>query len=460
MVTFALLRIVAVIFLVAMNAFFVAAEFALVSVRETRLQQMIAAHRIGARTVEKLHQKLDHVLNAVQFGVTVASLALGWIGEAAMAHVLEPLFRPLPHSRFYAHAVAITVAFAAITYLHVILGEVVPKSIALQRTEQVALAVAPPMDVFMTVAAPFLAFMTASTRMVLKAFSMRQVREGRIHSSEELKLIASASRRLGILAQAQEEMIHRALELENIAVREIMVPRPDIFSLPGDMPLEEALQRVVDEQHSRVPVYDPQRGPEHIIGVLYAKDVMRWMRYRLSSTVSGRPFSPSGHLQVRHIMREVLVIPETKPLTDLLAEFRLRKRHLAVVVDEFGSTVGVVTVEDVLEQLVGKIEDEFDISEPSFAPGAASMTLDGSVNIRDLQSQYHIALPRDEGFETLAGFVMAQLQRIPAIGDSFEYQGRRYTVAAMDGLRVETVKIEIAQSQPQLQSPSPARLVQ
>jgi putative hemolysin len=447
MVTFALLRIVAVVLLIATNAFFVAAEFALVSVRETRIQQMVAAHRIGARTVQKLHSKLEHVLNAVQFGVTVTSLALGWIGEASMARTLEPLFRPLPYSHIYAHGVAIVFAFVLITYLVVILGEVVPKSIALQRTERVALAVAGPMDVFMTVAAPFLAFMTASTRVVLKAFGTKLVREIGVHSPEELKLMVSASRRLGIVAQAQEEMILRALDLENISVREIMVPRPDIFSLPGDMSLEEALQRVVDEQHSRVPIYDPLRGPEHIIGVLYAKDLMRWMRYRLNRTASGRPVSRPSGLEVRHIMREVLVVPETKPLPDLLTEFKVRKRHLAVVVDEFGSTAGVVTVEDVLEQLVGEIEDEFDISGPVFVPGAASMTLDGSVNIRDLESQYHIALPRDEGFETLAGFVLTQLQKIPTVGDSFEYQGRRYTVMAMDGLRVEAVKIEAAQPQ-------------
>jgi putative hemolysin len=424
--------------LIAANAFFVAAEFALVSVRETRLQQMIAAHRIGARTVQKLHQKLDHVLNAVQFGVTVASLGLGWIGEAAVAHMLEPLFRPLPHSQFYAHGIAIAAAFVLITYLVVILGEVVPKSIALQRTERVALAVAGPMDVFMTIAAPFLAFMTASTHVVLKAFGTKLERGGGVHSAEELKLIVTGGRRRGILAQTQEEMILRALDLENISVREIMVPRPDIFSLPGDMSLEEALQRVVDEQHSRVPIYDVQRGPEHIIGVLYAKDLMRWMRYRLNRTASGRPVTRPSGLQVRHIMREVLVVPETKPLPDLLLEFKVRKRHLAVVVDEFGSTAGVVT---------GEIEDEFDISEPMSLPGAASMTLDGSVNVRDLESQYHIALPRDEGFETLAGFVLTELQKIPATGDSFEYQGHRFTVMTMDGLRVDAVKIEAAQTQ-------------
>jgi len=454
MVTFVVLRIVAVVLLIAANAFFVAAEYALISVRETRLQQMIAAHRIGARTVQKLHQKLDHVLNTVQVGVTASSLGLGWIGEISIARILQRLFLPLPHSRLYAHALAVVLAFTLMTYLVVILGEVVPKAIALQRTERVALAVAAPMDFFMTLAAPFLAFMTASTRTVLQVFGMQQIRPGGVHSLEELKLIVSASGRLGILAPAEEGLIQRALDLENITVREIMVPRPDIFSLPSNLSLEDALQKVVDDQHSRIPVYDPQRGPEHIIGVLYAKDLMRWLRYRVNRTASGRPVTRPSGLEVRHIMREVLVAPETKPLPDLLAEFKQRKRHLAVVVDEFGSTAGLVTVEDVLEQLVGEIEDEFDVAGPSFLPGAPSMVLEGSVNIRDLESQYHIVLPRDEGFETLAGFVLSRLQRIPKPLDSFEYEGRRYTVASMDGLRVESVKVEAVPPQAQAQASS------
>jgi len=454
MVTFVVLRLAAVVLLVAANAFFVAAEFALVSVRETRLQQLIAAHRIGARTVQRLHQRLDEFIAAVQFGVTLASLALGWIGEAAMAHVLEPLFARLPHSIVYAHAVSVVVAFLLITYMHVILGEIVPKSIALQRTEAVALAVAGPMDVFMTLAAPLLAVMTASSRVVLKAFGARQIREGGVHSSEELKLIVSASKRIGILEAPQEQIIQRALDLENVFVREVMVPRPDIFSLPGDMPLDEAFNKVADEQHSRVPVYDPQRGPEHIIGVLYAKDLLRWLRHRSVQATPAHFPSWSSDLKVRHLMREVLVVPETKPLPDLLMEFKQHKRHLAVVVDEFGSTAGVVTVEDILEQLVGEIEDEYDVSEPVLTAGDASMVLDGATNIRDLESEYHIKVPRDEGFETLAGFVLATLQRIPATGDSFEHDGRRFTVVGMDGLRVESVKIEA--QQPQLPSPTPA----
>ena len=454
MVTFVVLRIAAVILLVASNAFFVAAEFAMVSVRETRLQQLIAAHRIGARTVHKLHQKLDEFIAAVQFGVTLSSLALGWIGEAAMAHVLEPFFGRLPHSQVYAHGSSITIAFLLITYMHVILGEIVPKSIALQRTEAVALAVAGPMDVFMTLAAPLLAVMTSSSRVVLKAFGARQIREGGVHSSEELKLIVSASKRLGVLEAPQEQMIQRALDLENVFVREVMVPRPDIFSLPGDMPLDEAFQKIADVQHSRVPVYDPQRGPEHIIGVLYARDLLRWLRFRLGQATSGQAQSRSSDLKVRHLMREVLVVPETKPLPDLLMEFKARRRHLAVVVDEFGSTAGVVTVEDILEQLVGEIEDEYDVSEPVLVAGDASMVLDGATNIRDLESEYHVKLARDEGFETLAGFVLASLQRIPATGDSFERDGRRFTVTGMDGLRVESVKIEVLQ--PPAPSPTPA----
>lgn len=443
MVTLVLLRVIAVILLVAANAFFVAAEFALVGLRDTRIQQLIEQKRIGARTVQRLHNRLDEVLNGVQFGITIASLALGWIGEAALASIIEPTLGRLPMASLYAHGIGIVISFTVITYLHVILGEVVPKTLALQRAERVALAVAAPMDVFMTLAKPFLVIMTSSARVVLKLFGTREIREGGVHSPEELKLIVTSSRKFGVIQPLEEEMIHRALDMETVTVREVMVPRPDIFSLPGDMTLDEAVRAVVEEQHSRVPVYDPARGPEHIIGVLYAKDLMRWMQYRMAAQASDEAIRRPTTLRIRHIMREVLVVPETKALPDLLVEFKRRKRHLAVVVDEFGSTAGVVTVEDVLEQLVGEIEDEFDVGPAVLSPGATSMVLDGSTNIRDLETQYRIELPRDEGFETLAGFVLTQLQRIPLPGDSFEHEGRRYTVLEMDGHRVESVKIDM-----------------
>jgi putative hemolysin len=454
MVTYTLLRLIAVAFLVALNAFFVAAEFALVSVRETRLLQLLEINKTGARTVQRLHHRLDEVLAAVQLGVTIASLALGWIGEMALAILFQPYFSRLPHAAYYAHGLAAAISFTVITFFHVTLGEVVPKTIALQRAEQVALAVAPPMEVFITIARPILAVMRSAARFVLRLFGTKELREGGVHSPEELKLMVTASRKFGLVPALQEEMINRAIDLENISVREIMVPRPDIFSLPGDMTLDEAVQRVVDEQQSRVPIYDVDQGPEHIIGVLYAKDLMRWMRYRLARLSANRPAKIASNLKVQHIMREVLVVPETKPLTNLLEEFKKRKRHLAVVVDEFGSTAGVVTVEDVLEQLVGEIEDEYDVPEQSaLAAGGTSMVLDGGFNIRDLESQYQIRLPRDEGFETLGGFLMSKLQRIPREGDFIEYNNYRYTVMEMDGRRIDSIKIDlVAQHEPREQT--------
>lgn len=439
-----LVRALVVLLLVGANAFFVAAEFALVSIRETRIQQLIETRRIGARTVQRLHRRLDEVLNAVQFGITLASLALGWVGEPALAHLFERAMGHIPYAVLYSHTLAIIVAFSLITYLHVILGEVVPKSVALQRAERVALAVAAPMDVFMVISRPFLYIMNNSARAVLKLFGTEVAPEGRVHSPEEIKMLVTASRRVGMLPEYQEDMLLRALDLGEITVREIMTPRNRIFALPAGMPLWQASARVVEEQHSRVPAYDEERGAEHVIGLLYSKDISRWMRLRLNAA-TGNPAAVSrlDRMMVRDIMREVLVVPETKALPDLLLEFRSRKRHLAVVVDEFGSTTGVVTVEDVLEQLVGELEDEFDVALPPLKTVAGAMVLDGAANIRDLENEYDLELPRDEGFETLAGFVLFQLQRIPRPGDAFEYQGRRFTVLEMEGRRVARVRVEL-----------------
>jgi CBS domain containing-hemolysin-like protein len=440
MIAFVLIRVFLILLLVAANAFFAAAEFALVSIRETRIQQLIDARRIGARIVQKLHRNLDEVVNGVQLGITVVSLTLGWVGEPLLARLVEEVVGQVPHANLYAHGIAIGIAFVLITCLHVILGELVPKSLALQRGEQVALTVAAPMEIFLTLTRPFIFAMSAAAGSVLRIFGSRKVRQGPIHSPDELKLIVTASRQFGQIPLFQEEMIHHALELESITVREVMVPRPDIFSLPGDLLLDEALARVVEEQHSRIPVYDPQRGPEHIIGVLYSKDLMRWTRLRLTQPVAARVSA----MRISQIMHDVLVVPETKVLTELLEEFKDRKRHLAVVVDEFGSTAGVITVEDILEQLVGEIEDEFDVPPPEqpVLPGKLALVLEGSFGIRDLESQYQLSLPRDGGFETLAGFVLARLQKIPRIGDAFDYEGHRFTVEEMEGHRIAKVQIE------------------
>ena len=258
-------------------------------------------------------------------------------------------------------------------------------------------------------------------------------------------------------------MLLNALELDSITARQVMVPRTKIFSLPADLNLDEALSRVVDEQHSRVPVYDPQRGPEHIVGVLYAKDLTRWTRLRLRFGLVAAPSAERiAQMKIGQIMHDVLVVPETKSLLDLLGDFQQRKRHLAVVVDEFGSTAGVISVEDVLEQLVGELEDEFDVAttQPAVTDANAPLVLDGAVNIRDLEAQYELKLPQDEGFETLAGFLLSRLQKMPVGGEAFEYEGRRFVVEKMDGHRVASVRIEPAPPAPGSDLQVPAASVQ
>src|SRR6202140_1462406 len=455
MIPYVLLRVFVILLLVAINAFFAAAEFALVSVRGTRIQQLIEAHRAGARTVLKLHQELARVVNGVQLGVTITSLTLGWLGEPVLASQFENWLGRIPHSILYAHALAVGVAFVLITSLHVILGELVPKSLALQRAERVALAVAAPMDVFLTITGPLTIGMSRMAGIVLRAFGTRDIRHGSVHSPDELKLIIAAARTSGQLSSAQEEMLLNALELDHITARQVMVPRTKILSLPSDLNLDEALSRVVDEQHSRVPVYDPQRGPEHIVGVLYAKDLMRWTGLRLFNVAPSAAHRIS-QMKIGQVMHDVLVVPETKTLLDLLGEFQHRKRHLAVVVDEFGSTAGVISVEDVLEQVVGELEDEFDVAsvQPAVTDANAPVVLDGAVNIRDLETQYEVKLPQDEGFETLAGFILSRLQKMPEGGEALDYEGRHFVVDKMDGHRIATVRIEPVPTPPAAAAPA------
>jgi CBS domain containing-hemolysin-like protein len=445
---FLLFRFVSIAMLILANGFFVAAEFAIVSLRDTRVEQLIAQRRPGARIVRRLQQNLGDFLPAVQFGVTLCSLALGWIGEPVVADIFEVWLANVPHARVYAHLIAVPVAFALITYFHVLLGELVPKSLALRKVDQMALGVAGPMDAFIRVTRPAVRLMNRSASLVLKLFHAPMAHESSVHTPEELKLVATAARRSGVLPEFQESLIHRVVEANDISAREIMTPRQRIFSLPADMLLEEASARIIEEQHSRVPVYDPARGQDYIIGVVYSKEISRLMHFRAMARTrfADAPFS---ELRLRQVMREVLVVPETKPVLDLLREFQQRRRHLAIVVDEFGTTVGLVTVEDAIEQLIGEVEDEFDVTvRRPLTSASGGVVLDGSVNLRDLETQMNWHLPRDGGAETLAGFLLARLGRIPRGGECVEYEGRRITVAEMSGHRISKVLVqEIAQQE-------------
>ncbi|MGC1294082.1 MAG: hemolysin family protein [Alloacidobacterium sp.] len=437
-----LFRFVSIAVLILANGFFVAAEFALVSLRETRVEQLIAQRRPGARTVRRLQQNLDDFLPAVQFGVTLCSLALGWIGEPVVASVFQEWLSYVPHAGVYSHLIAVPVAFALITYFHVLLGELVPKSLTLRKVDQVALGVAGPMDAFIRVTRPAVRLLNISAAFVLRLFRAPMVHEGTVHSPEELKLIATAARRVGMLPEFQEALIHRAVEVNEIPTREVMTPRQRIFSLPADMLIEAASARIVEELHSRVPVYDPSRGPDHIVGIVYSKDISRLMHFRASARTRFAD-APFTELRLRQVMREVLVVPETKPVLDLLQEFQQRRRHLAIGVDEFGTTVGLVTVEDAIEQLVGEVEDEFDVTaKTALTSASGGVVLDGSVNLRDLETQMNWRLPRDGGVETLAGYLLTRLGKIPKGGETVEFEGRKLTVAEMNGNRISKVVVE------------------
>lgn len=423
--------------LILANAFFVAAEFALVSIRDTRIEQLLEAQVPGARAVRRLQQGIDDLLPAVQLGVTLCSLALGWLGEPLAAALLQPWLSALPYANLYAHIAAVVLGFAFITYFHVVVGELVPKSLALRRAEALAVAVAPPMLIFMALVRPAVRLLRGSAAGVLRGFDVPMTERAAVYSAEELKLIATAARRLGLVPPFQEMLIHRAVELDDVPVREIMTPRQKIFSLPSNLLLEDACGRVMARHFSRIPVYDETHGPEHIVGVVYARDLARLLYFRTSSN------TPQPELRLAQIAREVLVVPETKSVLDLIRDFQQRRRHLAVAVDEYGSIVGLVTAEDAIEQITGELEDEFDSpSRPVLTTAGGAVLMDGGVNLRDLETQMQWKLPRDGGVETLAGFVLYRLGHIPQTGESIVFDDRRFTIVEMDARRVAKIRVE------------------
>lgn len=457
MPTLPLYRAAAIVVLILCNAFFVAAEFALVSLRRTRVQQLVEEKRPGAQALAGLQGNLDQFLPAVQLGVTLASLLLGWLGEPFVARLLLPGLAQLPHARFYGSTIAAAIAFCLIAYLEVIFGELVPKSLALRQREKVALAVAGPMRFFMRITGPAIRVLNASADAVLRLFRLSRATEGSVHSTEELKLIATATRHVGLLPPNQEKIIHRVLDLDTITVREIMTPRQRVFSLPADLPLTEANARITQIQRSRVPVFDPKRGPEHIVGIVYAKDLARLMHFRAIVQNAPGPTAirdRSADTTLEKLMCDILSVPETMSVADLLTEFQECRRHMAVVVDEFGSVTGLVTVEDVLEQIVGEMEDEFDAPDISMERlSSGSVDVHGSTTLLDLEMQLGWKLPHEAGVETMAGFLLAEMQKIPVAGDTLVREGRRFTIIAMEGRRITRVRVESAQK-PQKESKS------
>ena len=432
-------RILLLLLILGANAFFAAAEVALVSVRESRLKQLAEEGHAGAQAALNLLANPGRLLSVTQIGVTLASLGLGWAGEdtlySMVLSVLQPAITPVTEKVL--HAASFVLAFLVMSYFHVVVGEVVPKNLAIDRADRLAAIVAPALLIFYRISEPFVWVIEKSSAAITRLLGVGEGQRGGGHSAEELKLIVSSSRGLGHLPEMQEDIIHRVLDLDNISVREIMVPRNDIVSIPVDATLDQVLATMIEHQHSRLPVYEGQ--PEQIVGILYYKDLLPVWEERRAAIRANRP---PRVFRLRRLMRKHLVVPETKPVAQMLAEFQQGRSHMAMVVDEFGTIAGLVTVEDVLEQVVGAIADEYDVKSEQPAPDGDELELEGATKIRDVETQYGIALPGNGGFETLAGFLLMRFGKIPAAGESLEYDGRRFTVLEMDRNRIAKVRVE------------------
>jgi CBS domain containing-hemolysin-like protein len=437
------LRLLGLLALVAVNGFFAAVEFSLVAVRHSRVRQLVDQGRFRAKIVLDLIGKLDRVVSGVQVGITLTSLGLGALGESTLASVLSPLVANIPgrHTVALVHAVSLVVAFLFLTTLHVVLGELVPKSMSLQRAERVALLVAPPFQWYLEVFRPAINLLDGSSRWVLRGLGFSGLTSHtQVHSAEELQIQIQQARERGLIGAEEEKFILSAIELDQMQVRELMVPRPDVHFVAADATLDDVMRVFVTTQRSRLPVFEGKE--EHVLGYIHIKDIVWVLLDRERRAEEGWT---AAEFNVRSLLHEIAIVPESKPVSEMLLELRSRPGWMAMVVDEFGTILGLLTLEDILEQLVGEIHDEFDVVEKPVVVGQgadAAMIFDASLTLRDLESQYNIVLPEDRSYATVGGFVLARLGFIPRGGESFDFEGYRFTVVEMDRRRVARVKIQ------------------
>ncbi len=434
------LHVFGIVFLIGMNAFFSAAEFSLVAVRLSRVRQLVEKGDPRAKIVELLISDLSRVVSGVQVGITIASLSLGYLGEITLAAIVRPLVEHVtrPWAPIVEHGVALVVVFGLLTVLQVIFGELIPKSLSLARAERVALLIARPFHWFLNTFRWAIDLLDGVAERIVGALGVVAPHSHTlVRSAEELQVMIQQARDRGLLPASEARFIQNAMELSQVQVHELMVPRPDMHALNASASLEDTMRMFATTQRSRLPVYEGSL--DHILGFVHIKDVI-WVlidqAHGASDPLAGREF----HL--RNVLRDVLIVPETKPASELLLEFRTRRTGLAMVVDEFGSILGLVTLEDILEQMVGEIHDEFDVVERPLVLPDGGMIFDAGIKVRDLAAQYNIRLADDSSYETVGGFVLSRLGFIPRGGESFESDGYRFTVMEMERRRVSRVKIK------------------
>jgi putative hemolysin len=415
------LELLAVAVLILLNGFFVAAEYALVTVRRSRLQEMVDDGDRRARQVLGLTAVPPRFIAAMQLGVTVTSLAIGALGEQALVDLFDPVM---------ATAIAVAIALLVLTFFHVVVGELVPKGISLGHSERTALLVAPPVRLFFFVFKPLIWFLQKSSEVTLRLLGLEPPgADGAVYSEAELKILLERSTVEGELEEEEQEMLYKVFDFADKEAANIMVPRPEVVVVAADMPPEECLRKVLESPYTRFPVY--RETPEHIVGVLHLRDLLNAMNERGIAQV-----------EIEQILRPPYIVPETKDIAALLKEFRRTNQHMAIVVDEYGDMEGIVTLEDVIEEIVGEIEDEFDLPDESVERlDESRIRIDGTFPIDDFNEQFDTALPIED-FHTMGGYVFGLLGRAPEQGDEVVEDSLRFQVVELEGTRIERLQVE------------------
>jgi magnesium and cobalt exporter, CNNM family len=416
------LQILVVLLLVLGNAFFVAAEYALVTARRSRLTELAEQGSLRARLAIRIMDSPVRFIGTVQLGITGFSIALGAVGEPIVEHWLDD---PLLST-----GVAFLLAFAVVTYLHVTLGELVPKAIALTKNESTALWVALPIEAVYVASYPLVWFLQQSANAFTRLFGIQPAPAGIIaHTEEDIRLIVAQAEEGGVIEEAEEEMVYKVFDFADKEVHEVMVPRPEVVALSVDLPTQECLAAVIDSPYTRYPVY--RDSLDDVIGILHVRDLFKALYDR-----------GIEHVEIEELVRPAYMVPETKDLGAMLAEFRRTNQHIAIVVNEYGSFEGIVTLEDLLEEIVGEIEDEYDLPDESVQRvDEDRIRVDGTFPIDDFNEQFQQELPQED-YHTVAGFVFGQLGRAAEAGDEIVHDGLRFHVLEVDGPRIERLEIE------------------
>jgi CBS domain containing-hemolysin-like protein len=424
-----LIYILLVFALVLANGFFVASEFALVAVRRSRVATIAEGGEKRAKVLLELLDNLNIYISATQLGITMSSLALGWIGEPAFARLLEQPLQGLL-SDAARHTISFALAFTAITVLHIVLGELAPKTLALERAEKVALAIAWPLRLFQKIFRWPIHFLDWSGLRTVRLLGLKHSADhASVYTVDELRILIDASQKSGTIEAEEQKLLHGIFEFSDAEVMEVMVPRNAVVALERSSTLEEAKKFFRDHGYSRLPVF--REHLDSIVGVLYRRDIEPYLDHSY-----GQPFD------LEKLIHPPMFIPATAQLSVALRQMQASRTHLAFAVDEYGGIEGIVTLEDILEEIVGEIDDEFDEEAPAqIIKDDGTYLLDGMLTVRDANQELDLHLPEEDSYTTIAGFVIAQAGRLMNAGESVEFEGARYTVESVERRRIKRVRL-------------------